>query len=239
MTEVRHDPNEPARRDDHDGDGATRGTARMEAFADAVFAIAFTLPVVHIVLPESAGEGRDLGRDLVALWPSYLGYALASFVIGLFWVHHHFSGAIYRTTGHWFLIATVIFLAAVGFIAFPARAFAEHISDPSAREIASQYLVIGLTSLSLTWLMKWTVGLRRGQVDSRLDPAYVRRLDHLLVARHVERARGRHGVRALGSRTRFIDRGHALLSTSARDARICHRVADRRGRKLIEGACWR
>ena len=149
----------------------------MEAFADAVFAIAFTLPVVHIVLPESAGEGRDLGRDLVALWPSYLGYALASFVIGLFWVHHHFSGAIYRTTGHWFLIATVIFLAAVGFIAFPARAFAEHISDPSAREIASQYLVIGLTSLSLTWLMKWTVGLRRGQVDSRLDPAYVRRLD--------------------------------------------------------------
>jgi uncharacterized membrane protein len=175
--EVRDDPNAPARRDDHEGEGATRGTARMEAFADGVFAIAFTLPVVEIVLPEVRGEGERLGHDLLELWPAYLGYLLASFVIGLYWVHHHFSGAIYRTTGHWFLIATAVFLAAIGFIAFPARVFAEHFHDPAARDAAAQYWVFSLALLSCTWLFKWSVGWRRGQIDSRLEPSYVARLN--------------------------------------------------------------
>ncbi|WP_118857477.1 TMEM175 family protein [Sphingomonas mesophila] len=175
--EVRDDPDAPARRDDHEGEGATRGTARMEAFADAVFAIAFTLPVVEIHLPEASKPGGLLGTELVELWPSYLGYALASTVIGLYWVHHHFSGAIYRTTGHWFLIATAVFLAAIGFIAFPARVVAEHLTDPAAREGAAQYWVLALAAVSLTWLLKWTVGWRRGQVDSRLEPSYIARLN--------------------------------------------------------------
>lgn len=63
----------PPRRDDHPGDGAARGTIRMEAFADAVFAIAMTLPIVHFDIPE---PGPDYGIRLLALWPSYLGYAL-------------------------------------------------------------------------------------------------------------------------------------------------------------------
>lgn len=161
--EVREDPDAPARRDDHEGEGATRGTARMEAFADAVFAIAFTLPVVEIVLPEVAADGGKLGHELFVLWPSYAGYLLASFVIGLYWVHHHFSGAIYRTTGHWFLVATMVFLAAVGFIAFPSRVFAEHIADAAARDAASRYWVVSLALLAWSWLGKWTIGWRHGQ----------------------------------------------------------------------------
>jgi uncharacterized membrane protein len=175
--EVRADPNEPARRDDHEGEGATRGTARMEAFADGVFAIAFTLPVVEIVLPDTAEAGTELAHSLVELWPSYLGYLLASFVIGMYWVHHHFSGAIYRTTGHWFLVATAVFLAMIGFIAFPSRVLAEHMSDAAAREAAADYWVLSLTALALTWLFKWTIGLRHGQVDARLEPSYVARLN--------------------------------------------------------------
>jgi uncharacterized membrane protein len=175
--EARDDPNAPARRDDHEGEGATRGTARMEAYADAVFAIAFTLPVVGIVLPEVEEPGRLLGSELLDLWPSYLGYVLASFVIGLYWVHHHFSGAIYRTTGHWFLVASVVFLAAIGFIAFPARVFSEHLSDPEAVRAATLYWVVSLAALAWTWLFKWTVGWRRGQIDARLQPEYVARLN--------------------------------------------------------------
>jgi uncharacterized membrane protein len=175
--EVRDDPNAPARRDDHEGEGATRGTARMEAFADAVFAIAFTLPVVEIELPDVHESGTKLAAGLLELWPSYLGYLLASFVIGMYWVHHHFSGAIYRTTGHWFLIATAVFLAAIGFIAFPARVFAEHLSDVDARPAAAVYWVLSMTVLACTWLLKWTVGRRHGQVDSRLEPSYIARLN--------------------------------------------------------------
>ena len=171
------DPRSPARRDEHEGEGATRGTARMEAFADGVFAIAFTLPIVTIGLPAVGQPGALLAANLRDLGPSFAGYALASLVIGLYWVHHHFSGAIYRTTGHWFLLATVLFLTMIGFIAYPARVLAEHFHDSAARETASQLWVAALAATSCSWLVKWTVGYARGQVDGRLERAYVARLN--------------------------------------------------------------
>lgn len=148
----------------------------MEAFADGVFAIAFTLPIVEIVMPSVEHDGVLLAGDLAALTPQYAGYLLASGVIGLYWVQHHFSGAIFRTTGHWFVIATTFFLAAIGFIAFPARVLTEHFPDVAARPAAAQYWVMSLSAVSLAWLLKWSVGVRRGHIDPRLEPDYVRHL---------------------------------------------------------------
>jgi uncharacterized membrane protein len=162
------------RRDDHPGEGAARGAGRMEAFADAVFAIAFTLPVVHIEMP----TGREpLTTELLALWPAYLGYGLASLVIGIYWVHHHFSGAIYRTVGHWFNVATVTFLAAIGFIAFPVRVFSENLQHPEAQASAGLALTLCLAVTAVTWWIKWQTGRHWGHVDGRLAAAYVRRLN--------------------------------------------------------------
>jgi uncharacterized membrane protein len=168
--------NEPLRRDSHEGEGATRGTARMEAFADGVFAIAFTLSIFNVVLPAFRGEGSHLGGDLLSEWPETLGYALSCGVIGLYWTHHHFSGAIYRTTGHYFLIATTLFLTMIGYIAFPVRTFAESLPYPAARPAAAAFLAFCLALTSVTWLIKWTVGNARGHVDARLEPAYVAKL---------------------------------------------------------------
>ena len=176
MIKQGQDPNAPARRDEMEGEGAIRGTARMEAFADGVFAIAFTLPIIGILVPSVKHDGALLGPELAALGPQYAGYALASVVIGLYWVQHHFSGAIFRTTGHWFVIATALFLTAIGFIAFPARVLAEHFSDVAARPAAARYWVVSLTVLSLTWLLKWSIGVSHGHVDARLKPDYLRHL---------------------------------------------------------------
>lgn len=159
--------------DEHPGEGAVRGTQRMEIFADAVFAIAFTLPVVELKIPE---PGPGFGERLLDLWPSYLEYALSALVIGIYWVQHHFSGAIYRTTGHHFLLATMLFLAAIGFIAFPTRAFAEHIQDPAAREAGAIFYTCALAAIAAAWLLKWQTGCWTGDVDDRLDRNYVRRL---------------------------------------------------------------
>ena len=170
-------PDAPVRRDEHEGDGAARGTARMEAFADAVFAIAFTLPVVEIELPEAREPGVQMLDELAHLWPGYLGYLLAVVVIGLYWVHHHFSGAIYRTTSHWFLIATTAFLVMVGFIAYPSRVLAESFTDAAELPGAARFYIGCLALLSLSWFLKWRTGRDTGHLDARLDPAYVSRLD--------------------------------------------------------------
>jgi uncharacterized membrane protein len=169
----RTDPQNPPRLDEHPGEGAVRGTQRMEIFADAVFAIALTLPMVELTLPR---PGPRFGTELLALWPEYLGYLLSVVVIGIYWVHHHFSGAIYRTTGHHFLLATLLFLAAIGFIAFPTRAFTEHILDPHARQDGAIFYTCALAVTAITWLIKWKTGCATEDVDDRLDKTYVQRL---------------------------------------------------------------
>lgn len=166
-------PETAPRLDEHPGDGAVRGTQRMEIFADAVFAIAFTLPLVELPMPEA---GPGFGTELIALWPAYLGYVLSTLVIGLYWVHHHFSGAIYRTAGHHLLLATMAFLMTIGFIAFPTRAFAEHLHDPEAREAAAIFYACALAAIQIGWLVKWKTGCWTGDVDDRLEGAYVARL---------------------------------------------------------------
>jgi uncharacterized membrane protein len=148
----------------------------MEAFADGVFAIAFTLPIFNVALPSLQGSGAGFGGRLLEGWPENLNYLLASAVIGLYWVHHHFSGAIYRTTGHYFLLATVLFLTMIGYIAFPVRAFTESLLHAEAVPASAAFLACSLALTSLTWLLKWTVGNAHGHVDARLDPAYLARL---------------------------------------------------------------
>jgi uncharacterized membrane protein len=167
------DPQDKPRMDDHPGEGAVRGTQRMEIFADAVFAIAFTLPILELKVPE---PGPHFAAALLGQWPFYLAYGLSSLVIGLYWVHHHFSGAVYRTTGHHFLLTTMLFLATIGFIAFPARAFAERIEDADARAAAAVFLACALAVTAFAWLIKWRTGCATGDVDDRLDKTYVARL---------------------------------------------------------------
>jgi uncharacterized membrane protein len=62
-------------------------SGRMEAFSDGVFAIAITLLVLEISVPDGAFD--DLWRGLADQWPSYLAYATSFATIGGLWVAHH------------------------------------------------------------------------------------------------------------------------------------------------------
>jgi TMEM175 potassium channel family protein len=62
-------------------------TSRVEAFSDGVFAVAITLLVLEIKVPETAG--RELSRRLLDEWPSFASYAVSFMVIGIIWMNHH------------------------------------------------------------------------------------------------------------------------------------------------------
>ena len=108
MTERIHNPDAPARRDEIEGEGAIRGTARMEAFADGVFAIAFTLPVMSIVMPSIRNDGAharpraDRASSALRRLSARLGGDRPRLVAA------PFLGRESSHTGHWFVIATTI-----------------------------------------------------------------------------------------------------------------------------------
>jgi uncharacterized membrane protein len=97
------------------------GLERIVFFSDAVFAIAITLLVIEIRLPELAATARDreLATVLLALWPRYLSYAISFVVIGSFWVSHH--GLFRHVEGYdgGLIWLNLLFLLFVAFTPFP------------------------------------------------------------------------------------------------------------------------
>ena len=61
--------------------------ARTEAFSDGVVAIAITLLVLEISVPEDS-EGHLL-RAVLSQWPSYLAYIVSFATIGAIWLGHN------------------------------------------------------------------------------------------------------------------------------------------------------
>ena len=70
---------------------------RIVNFSDAVFAIAITLLIPDIRVPEIPEDlvAEELPAQLLALWPKYFGYVLGFVVINSFWnIHHSIFSAI-------------------------------------------------------------------------------------------------------------------------------------------------
>jgi uncharacterized membrane protein len=114
-------------------------TARLETFADGVFAIAATLLIIDVSVE---AEGGRLGHALAHSWPQYAAYAVSVLTIGIMWVNHHSCFTQIDRTDRRFLFINVVFLMCVAFVPFPTRLVAEHLRDDGARDAAIAY---GLT----------------------------------------------------------------------------------------------
>ena len=75
-------------------------SARLETFADGVFAIAITLLVLEIRIPE---PGENVAKALLNQWPSFLAYITSFLTIGTIWADHHRLFTVIRGTTYGFL----------------------------------------------------------------------------------------------------------------------------------------
>lgn len=97
---------------------------RLEAFSDGVFAIAITLLILDIKVPEVAPN--DLGRALLALLPNLATYVFSFAVIGLYWVSHHSALRNVTHVDTSALWLNVVYLLFIGFMPFPTALFARY-----------------------------------------------------------------------------------------------------------------
>jgi len=113
-------------------------TFRLEAFADAVFAIAITLLVIEIRLPphEEVLRIGGVGPTLLQLWPSYVAYLVSFIVIGIMWANHHNMMKLIERVDHGFITLTLLLLLCIAFMPFPTAVMAEHLADPDPHERA-------------------------------------------------------------------------------------------------------
>lgn len=66
-----------------------RSLERVRTLADAVFAVAMTLLVLDLHLPENAATSRELWQMLVSVGPQAAAYVLSFTMLGTFWLALH------------------------------------------------------------------------------------------------------------------------------------------------------
>lgn len=163
------------------GDGAGNDgndAGRIEAFSDAVMAIAITLLIIEIGVPhlEDEPEGTTLFGALVDQWPSYLGYAISFLVLGTVWANHHNRFRYIVRSDHILLFINLVFLMCYAFVPFSSALLAEYIQgseEERTTAVAVYSGVLAVTGLMFTVLWLYVAGNHR-LVDRNLDPRMLR-----------------------------------------------------------------
>ncbi len=147
-------------------------SARLETFADGVFAIAATLLILSV--DGAVGGDGILGERLTHVWPSYLAYALSFLTIGIMWMNHHTVLSLIAFVDRRFLLANLGLLMCIAFVPFPTRLIAENIRGDGAEAAALAYgftLTVTAFFFSAVWFYA-SIGGRLLRKDA--DPRIVR-----------------------------------------------------------------
>jgi uncharacterized membrane protein len=94
-----------------------RDVGRIAAFTDGVMAVAITLLVLNLQVPELA-PGESLGDALIDELPSLGSYLLAFGLVGRFWVLHHNLFERLRSFDRTLMTLNLAFLALIALMPF-------------------------------------------------------------------------------------------------------------------------
>jgi uncharacterized membrane protein len=148
-------------------------TRRLESFSDGVFAIAITLLVLEIHVPEGAGD--HLAHDLAAQWPSYLAYVVSFSVIGIIWMNHHAIVDHLKVADRPFLSLNLFLLLWVGLIPWPTQMVAQYMREGGDGERVAALVYSGtMTMMGVSFGLLWSYASRdRRLLGSDLSDAEI------------------------------------------------------------------
>src|ERR687885_932155 len=136
-------------------------TRRIEAFSDAVFAIAITLLALDLRVPKlTPVTSGALAAELAAQWPTYLSFLLSFVTLLIAWVYHHRLLEAAKHAGTGLLFSNGILLLVVSAVPFPTALLGAYLTTPAASVVAAIYAgYIGV--LNFTYNLLWWVVVRQ------------------------------------------------------------------------------
>ena len=148
---------------------------RMILFSDAVFAIAITLLVIEIKVPDLHEDVTDkaLLKEIGHLVPKFLGFIVSFMLIGAYWtIHHRLFGYVTRLTGK-LTALNLFFLFTIVLMPFSTGIFGEY-SRPSTLHLITPYAVyifnLCLTGLANFMLWSYVSKPSNGVAENLPDP---------------------------------------------------------------------
>jgi uncharacterized membrane protein len=119
---------------------------RLEALIDGVFAVALTLLVLDIRLPDSlrAITSGELATQLLGLERHFVIYIVSFVVIGMYWTNHHIQFHFVARTNRRLIWINLAYLLIVSFLPFCTDLIGDH------KDLVLPCEIYGLTLLALS-----------------------------------------------------------------------------------------
>lgn len=157
--------------------GGLLAPSRLEAFSDGVFAVAITLLVVNLHVPQSINGQGNLLADLGHQWPAYVSLVISFTTVGIIWINHHAVFTLVRRVDRSLLLLNLVLLLAVVIIPYPTELLGE--AFQAGRNQATVMVIYNLSSLFMGAAFGGVFFYATSSPHLRhrdLPPGYVRRL---------------------------------------------------------------
>lgn len=143
---------------------------RTISFSDAVIAIAITLIVLALEVPqlESPDSVGDLADELSDLLPDFFAYVLGFFVVGRFWVvHHAFFGQLTSMDGG-LTALNLLFLGLIALMPFPTNLYGDYSDNALALTVFAGVLAAISVLMNAMHIYAHRTGLVREEARREL-----------------------------------------------------------------------
>jgi uncharacterized membrane protein len=150
---------------------------RVESFSDGVFAIAITLLVLTIALPDNY---KDLASQLADRWPAFAAYAVSFSVIGIELLNHHSVFTHLARIDRGFFYLNLLLLMTIAFIPYPTGIFGQALRQGDGARVAAVVYSIAMTVNALAWAALWMYASFRRRLLSASFPEEQRKVATIL-----------------------------------------------------------
>ena len=122
-------------------------TNRIETFSDGVFAIAITLLILEIKVPNEEQLKSGLLHALLEKWPNYLAFFIGFFTLLVCWINHHYMFDRINISSHSLVLANSLTLFTVSLVPFPTAVLADSFKG---RDVQTAVQLFGLTFILMS-----------------------------------------------------------------------------------------
>ena len=146
---------------------------KIMAFSDGIFAIAITLLVLEIRLPEIPLQDIDavFMQNLVSISPAIFGFTFSFFIIASYWLSYHRIFHFIRAVDRPLIALNILFLFFIALMPFPTSLFGMY---GAQRSVLIFYDVnIAISSVLIFMMWNHASSLHR-LIDKELDPSFIR-----------------------------------------------------------------
>jgi uncharacterized membrane protein len=160
------------------GESGPKETARVEAFSDGVFAIAITLLVLDIHVPE-VKNNESLLPLILHDWTTHLAFMIGFFTILVCWINHHYMFEHIRKCNGMLLLLNGFKLLVVSFTPFATAIISRYIGTPQ-QEMATNIYAFNFFLMGFAMMGIWWYAYRNG-LTKHASPEFLKSVNTLYI----------------------------------------------------------